>query len=119
MGSRKTRWLLVGLVVLALWPAHASTQQGEWQTQMRAGGVAFQQGNYAEVERQWQAALMEAEQFGLEDPRLAASLNALAMVYQAQGRYGEAEFFYKRALAIQEKGLVDVHGSVRVEPGGS
>ena len=31
MITHKTRWLLVGLVCLALWSAHASAQGGLWE----------------------------------------------------------------------------------------
>ena len=34
---------------------------------------------------------------------LRASLNTLSLLYQAQGRYADAEQLYKRSLAIQEK----------------
>ena len=40
------------------------------------------------------------------------SLNNLAALYQAQGRYAEAEPLYKRALAIDEKALGPDHPDV-------
>jgi ribosomal protein S7 len=41
------------------------------------------------------------------------TLNKLANVYLAQGKYSEAEGIYKRALAIREKALGANHrGSV-------
>ena len=36
---------------------------------------------------------------------MAASLNNLALLYDAQGRHEEAEPFYKRALAVYLKAL--------------
>jgi tetratricopeptide (TPR) repeat protein len=36
---------------------------------------------------------------------VAESLNNLAELYRAQGRYTEAEPLYRRALAIQEAGF--------------
>ncbi len=68
--------------------------------------------NYPEAEKQWSAALKEAEGFGPQDPRLATTLNNLAGLYQAQGRYAEAEPLYKRALAIIEKALGPEHPPV-------
>ncbi len=41
----------------------------------------------------------------LRNPNVAASLNNLAKLYQAQGAYAEAEPLHKRALAIREKAL--------------
>ncbi len=112
MTMTKTRWLLVGLVCLALWPAHASAQGGQWNTLNAAGIEAYQRGDYAEAEKQWSAALKEAEGFGPQDPRLATSLNNLAELYRAQGRYAEAEPLHKRGLAIREKALGPEHPDV-------
>ncbi len=112
MTKHKTRWLLVGLVCLALWPAHASAQGDPWQTYMAAATKAYQQGNYPEVEKQLAAALKEAEGFGPQYPRLAMSLNNLAALYHAQGRYAEAEPHYKRSQAIWEKTLGPDHPHV-------
>jgi tetratricopeptide (TPR) repeat protein len=39
-------------------------------------------------------------------------LNNLALLYQAQGKYSEAEPLFKRALAIKEKALGPEHLSV-------
>ncbi len=50
--------------------------------------------------------------FGPQDPRLATSLNNLAGLYRAQGKYAEAEPLYKRALAIGEKTLGPEHPHV-------
>ncbi len=44
---------------------------------MAAATKAYQQGNYPEAEKQFSAALKEAEGFGPQDPRLATSLNNL------------------------------------------
>ncbi len=112
MITHKTKWLLVGLVCLALWPAYTSAQGGLWQTYIAAGAKAYQQGDYAQAEKQWSAALKEAEGFGPQDPRLATSLDRLATLYQAKGSYTEAEPLFQRALAIVEKALGPDHPSV-------
>ena len=43
---------------------------------------------------------------------LRQSLNNLAELYQAQGRYADAEPLYKRSLAIREKALGPDHPDV-------
>ncbi len=43
---------------------------------------------------------------------MAQSLNNLAVLYQAQGRYAEAEPLYQRALATVEKALGPEHPHV-------
>jgi hypothetical protein len=45
-------------------------------------------------------------------PDIALSLNNLANLYQARGRYAEAEPLHKRALAISEKALGGEHPNV-------
>ena len=112
MVENRKRWLYVGVLCLVLWPIQTLAQQATWEQHIRAGVVAYKQGNYAEAEKQWNAGLGVAEAFGTEDPRYATSLNNLALLYKAQGRYGDAEPFYKRALAIREKALGPEHPHV-------
>ncbi len=40
---------------------------------------------------------------------MATSLNNLALLYQTQGKYAEAEPLYKRSLAIDEKAFGPDH----------
>jgi tetratricopeptide (TPR) repeat protein len=42
---------------------------------------------------------------GPDHPNVAIRLNNLAALYQAQGKYAEAEPLYQRSLAIVEKAL--------------
>ena len=109
MTIHKAKWLLAGLVCLALWTVDASAQGGEWESYRDAGIEAFLQGDYAEAEKQFATAIKVAEGFGPEDPRLAESLNGLAEVYRAQGKYEDAERLHRRALAIRESTLGPGH----------
>jgi tetratricopeptide (TPR) repeat protein len=43
---------------------------------------------------------------------VAGSLNNLASLYNAQGRYADAERLFKRSLAIREKDLGPNHPNV-------
>jgi len=112
MKQGKTRWLLVGVLCLTLWPVAASAQETRWETLMAEAVKAYQQADYAEAEKLFLAALKEAEKFGEQDPRFAASLNNLAELYRAQGKYTEAEPLLQRALAIGEKALGPEHPQV-------
>src|SRR3990172_9491193 len=103
---------LAGVLVLALWPGAAVAQSGAWETTMADGMSAHQRGHYAEAEEKFSAALKEAEAFGPEDPRLAASLNNLASVYAARGQAVRAEPLSRQALAIREKVLGAQHADV-------
>ena len=103
---------LAGVLALALWPGAAVAQTGAWETTMAAGMSAHQGGHYAEAEEKFSAALKEAEAFGPEDPRLAASLNNLASLYAARGQAARAEPLSRQALAIREKVLGAEHADV-------
>ena len=46
---------------------------------------------------------------GTSHPHVATSLDGLAGIFLAQGRYAEAEPLYKRALAIRERALGPEH----------
>ena len=109
MTRARIAWLLLGILCLA----SCSVLRGRrWDKYIDAGGKAYEQGKYAEAEKQFTAALKEAENFGEQDPRLATSLNNLALVYHDQGKYAEAEPLYRRSLAIKEKALGSEHPRV-------
>ncbi len=74
-----------------------------WQKAIREGKQLRAQGRYAEAQKIHLLALAEAEKFGPEDPRLALSLNKLAILYHATGQLSEAEPLYRKALAVWEK----------------
>ena len=52
------------------------------------------------------------EALGSEHFRVATGLNNLALLYKSQGRYFEAEPFYKRSLGIYEKAIGPEHPNV-------
>ena len=109
MTKAQTCWLLLGIFCLAYF---AMAQDTVWQGYDDACKKARKQRDYAEAEKQCLAALKEAKTFGTEDVRLATTLNSLAMLYHAQGKYAEAEPLYLRALAIMEKALGPDHPNV-------
>ncbi len=107
-----TRWLLVGLLCLAVWPTTASTQETAWKKAVAAAVKALQEGRLGEAEKLLLAAVQEAEKFGEQDPRWAGSLLGLAAVYKEQGKYAQVEPLLQRALAIGEKALGPGHPAV-------
>ena len=109
MKRTKTRWLLAGVLCLALLPPTTYAQDTKWEKSNAAGMEAYQQARYGEAKKWWLAALEKAETFGPDDQRLATSLNNLAELYRTQGKYAEAEPLYKRSLAIVEKALGPEH----------
>ncbi len=104
-------------------------QQGAWGGESpqaavslnNLAGAALAQGRLAEAEQFAKQAISlneklfalndpeSARLFGFNYPYTATSMAILAEVYQAQGRFSEAEATYKRALAIQESSLGSNH----------
>ena len=72
--STHIRLSLVGVLCVMLVATHAPAQENLWETYIKAGMEAYQQATYAEAEKQWSAALQEAETFGSDDPRLATTI---------------------------------------------
>lgn len=118
--SRNTRWgglasqcwqvwsgLLLGC--LACGPLSVSAQDTAWERYMAQGASAFQQAQEAEAERLYRAALDEVAQAGPEDPRLAVTLNTLAVLYHAQHHYARAERLYQRVLQLLEQAVGSEH----------
>ena len=64
MMMSKTKWLLAGLLCLALWPAHAWGQGERWQGYIDAAFAAYVDGDYAEAQKSFEAAVKTAESFG-------------------------------------------------------
>ena len=112
MMNHKITRLSAGVLGLSFWFACTSVSDEEWWKYIHAGMQAYQQGRYTDAETSWLAALEEAKQFGDEDVRLATSLNNLALLYNTQGQYAQAEPPYQRALAIYEKALGPDHPNV-------
>ena len=94
--------------VVAFWlvcsVTDVSAQNGRWERLTAAGVQAFEQGDYAEAVRQFQAALPLADAGSL-----STSLMNLAAVYYAQGQYTDSAPLYQRALVLQEQILGPGH----------
>src|SRR6476660_8019771 len=93
--------------------ATASAQPADIKAINKAFQDHYARGNYpaAQIDAQELERLVKAR-FGADHAYYAGALNKLAIVVQAQGKYGEAEGLYKRALAIREKTLGANHSDV-------
>jgi len=60
---------------------------------------------------------MDEKALGPEHPNVANLLNNLALLYDEQGKYAEAEPLYQRALKIDEKALGPEHPTVALYAG--
>ena len=92
---------IAALALFLAMPLAAPAGEAEWQAHMETGSAAHQRGDYRGAAASFAAALKEAEAFGETDLRFALTLNRLALIYAAQGRYAEAEPFADRAAKIR------------------
>ncbi len=91
-------------------PLNRDNPNGHLQKLQRHADALEANGDNTQAVPVWQEILaIREQQLGLEHPDTAASLNKLALLYRALGRYGEAEPLYRRSLAIREKLLGPGH----------
>jgi serine/threonine protein kinase/tetratricopeptide (TPR) repeat protein len=93
--------LVIGLAIAL----YLSGSDSVWKGNTEAERKAFREGRYLEAVNYAQAAVKDAEAFGPQDPRLAASLHNAGELYTRLEKYDEAERFLQRALSIREKTL--------------
>jgi CHAT domain-containing protein/tetratricopeptide (TPR) repeat protein len=103
-GTHLRRQVLAAiLVILMAPPVGAKTPAGNdaqrWQALKAQAEEAFRRGDYAEGVKPAKEALdLSREAFGKRGQQTLTSLNELAILYQALGRYREAEPLYVEAL---------------------
>ena len=90
----------------------ADTYPNSWKLLYEAGRQALQARKLQEAEQSFSAALQLAEDFAAGDPRLAATLNALARIYSLQRRYLAAAALLNRLLEFTERTLGPNHVQV-------
>jgi CHAT domain-containing protein/Tfp pilus assembly protein PilF len=75
----------------------------------------YRSGRYAEaIPLAQQALAIDEKALGLEHPKVATSLNNLAMLYRNLRDYGKAEKLFRDSLAIYEKTLGPEHPNVAI-----
>jgi tetratricopeptide (TPR) repeat protein len=94
---------LLVILLIATFSVPAFPQEARWKELNERVVTLYQQGMYSEAAQVAEEVLKVAENtFGPNHPQVATSLNNLALLYQAQGKYAEAEPLYKRALVMGE-----------------
>lgn len=101
-------WLLVVLCCTG-GNAPVRAQGTRWEHYMAEGVKAYQQGQETNAEMFYLAALEDVENAGPEEPRLAATLNTLAVLYHSQRKYAQAASFYQRVLRLLEHTIGPEH----------
>jgi tetratricopeptide (TPR) repeat protein len=103
---------MVGLIAVggvSMHPAEVSAQDARWEHYMAEGAKARQNGQETNAEMFYLAALEDVQSTGPEDPRLAATLNTLAILYHTQGKYAQVEPLYQHVLQLLEQTIGPDH----------
>lgn len=88
---------LVGALLVA---DAAEADVAAWEAHASAGIKAHEEGRFADAEREFRGALLEAEALAPHDWRLIVSLDNLGDAVRALQRDGEAEVLYLDAVAV-------------------
>lgn len=80
-------------------------KQAEWQKLTSAGDVALKKGDKKEAEKDYLAAVVEAEKLGADTIGTGDATANLANFYYAQGDGAKADELYTKSLAVHEKVL--------------
>jgi tetratricopeptide (TPR) repeat protein len=106
---------MVGLIVvgcMSMHPSQVSAQGTRWEHYMAEGAKAYQDGQESNAEMFYLAALENLQNAGPEDPRLAATLNTLAVLYHTQKKYAQAEPLYQQVLKLLEQTVGPDHSTL-------
>ena len=104
MNSNKITLAAIFTLLILLGGRFTAAQAQDWSQATSAAVAASQRGDYALAE----ASIRKPSRFsrqtlGADNPGIAISLNNLAVFYQDQSKYPQAEQTYLQALAILEK----------------
>lgn len=87
------------LVLVGLFPGCPGVRHtAEWHQEQ--GDAAYQRGQFAEAERQFTAAIQEAERPGQPPQMLSRNLSRLADLYRVEKKTAQAEELYRRILEV-------------------
>lgn len=77
--------------------------QQHWMYESMIGELAMEKKDFAQAEKHFKAALLEAERFRLSDSQLVKVLRNLARSLSAQGKYHEFEDVYEKSLVADSE----------------
>ena len=96
----KIKARLIVMCCLVIWVPVSICQTLPWNQTIAQALNEYNKGRFVEAERLYVQAEKQAETFGAQDRRLAATLNNLADLYVQQAKYNEAAPLYRRSVQI-------------------
>ncbi|MBV9959876.1 MAG: tetratricopeptide repeat protein [Acidobacteria bacterium] len=93
---------VAGLILLCHISARAQ-DASSWKRNISLGNGARAMNHLAEAEKWYLAALKDARKFGSESSQMISTMERLAAVYAAQGKYADAEPLYQEVVKLTAK----------------
>ncbi|WP_058189549.1 tetratricopeptide repeat protein [Terracidiphilus gabretensis] len=100
--ASKLPFKLAFILFLALTPISVWPQAADWDAHMKAGEKALQSLNNAKAEKEFQAAVVQAQSFPAPDLRTAQTLGKLAEVYSRESKSAQAEDALQQQAVLTE-----------------
>src|SRR5271165_4642054 len=101
MNWKKATPVIISVLYFGLSAAYTPAQKQGWDKDLSAAIDARQRGEYTVAEMSYKRAIEGQEKaLGQNSLDVAISLNNLAVLYQDEYMYAQAEPLYKRAIAI-------------------
>jgi len=94
----RQHFYVYGTALAVLTAVAGFPQADDWRARMNEGAAAETVGDYPRAASSYRVAADVAERFDRGDKRRAVAWNALAMMYDALGRFADAAAGYRRAL---------------------
>src|SRR5579863_4964116 len=105
--NKATLTAIFTLSILMAGTSACATEAPAWSKAKAAADQARERGDYALAETCYKQAIdLQTASLGANSPEVAVSLNNLAVFYQDQSLYPQAENTYQQALDILEKNLL-------------
>lgn len=94
-----------GAVMMPASAAAEPADEANWTLHCQKGVAAYKELRYGDADREFRAALAEAEKFGPDDVRLAQTLTNLGVLLEFRGHLDKAQPLFERAVKIKQKTL--------------
>ncbi len=114
LASFRSKVIIITVLALSFSPS-VFAQEVLWEKLNNKAGTLIKQRRYSDALSVSEEALKIAEDtFGLDNPKVAISLNNIAELYVIKGSYAEIGPLYKRALEINENAFGPDHPDVAI-----
>src|SRR6266849_196525 len=104
MSLKKLTPIVICVLIFFVSGIYTPADQPDWNKEMATATAAGRRGEYSSAITLYKRAIeSQKKALGPEDVEVAASLNNLAVLYQDESLYTEAEPLYRDSLAIWAK----------------